>query len=285
MRAPRWSAPQEFLERLALDLAMGEPRLLCRTVSFRPIMGRTAAEARNFVLRLLTDLHDGGESRPLPIVMDRRGFTRAASDLLESAHRESAQPVALLGHGAEHLPVEVLEDLGLAWRLYSGWAGEHHRCTLLVAGSVDAIALGQNALSVELTDLSDAEVADTLLRHYGSVPSGMLEPVVKICGGVPGVLDAMLAGITQARHLPTTAGDALKRVGTVGEELRGAVQGVLASPEIAERLHVLADGAAHREDPDLDRDLLMVGLARRARQPGPPHVVLRAPLLAAAALG
>ncbi len=283
LRTPRWSAPQPFLERLALDLAVGEPRLLCRTVSFRPMMGRSPAEARNFVLRLLTELWDGGEARPLPIVMDRRGFTRAASDLFEAAHRDSAQAVALLGHGAEHLPVEVLEDLGQAWRLYTGWAGDNRRCTMLISGTVDVPTLGAGTVALELTDLSDAEVAECLIQHYGSIPSGMLEPVVKICGGVPGVLDAMLAGVTQARNLPTNPGDALRRVGGVGEELRGAVQGVMASPDIADRLHQLADGLPHSEDAELDRDLLMVGLARRARQPGPPQVVLRAHLLAAAA--
>src|SRR4051812_11808227 len=50
MLTPRWSAPQGFLEDLALDLAVGEPEIGCRTVSFRPLMGRSAPEAWNFLL-------------------------------------------------------------------------------------------------------------------------------------------------------------------------------------------------------------------------------------------
>ena len=45
------------------------------------------------------------------MVADRGGFRYALSALIEEAHESAPHAVALLAHGAEHAPAEVIEDL------------------------------------------------------------------------------------------------------------------------------------------------------------------------------
>lgn len=282
MVTPRWSAPQSFLEELALDLAVGEPGVGCRTVSFRPLLGRSTSEAWNFLLRVLADLA-GTEGRIVPTVADRRGFLYVAEELLDEAHEESPYPVALLGHGCEHLPVEVLIDLAQLWTDYQGRVAGNRRCTMLLAGSVDTPALDVGgALRVVLTDFGEMEAEENLITQVRGSAS-LVSKASRFSGGVPALLQAIVNGAATT-GLPSQPEDLLRVMGPVADELRSAVNSALTSPRTADRFYELLHGVPLLEDPAVDRELLMAGLLRRVRVKGDNLVELRSPAIAAAAM-
>jgi hypothetical protein len=282
MLTPRWSAPQAFLEDLALDLAVGEPEIGCRTVSFRPLMNRSAPEAWNFILRVLGEL-GGNEwgSRAVPMVGERRGFYNAAEMMLDAAQEDAAYPIALLAHGAEHLPVEVLDDIGQVWARYAEQTTSGRRCTLLLAGSVDTPALDvQGASRLDLADFGEAEAAASLVLQLGRVDPREVARAARFSGGVPAIVQALAASTD---GLPISPGEYLRAIGPIGEEIRGAVQIALTQPDTAERLHQLLDGEPRLEEPEVDPQLLMAGIVKKVRHVGGPHVALRTPAIAAVA--
>lgn len=282
MLTPRWSAPQGFLEDIALDLAVGEPSVGCRTVSFRPLLGRSNAEAWNFILRVLAELgNTSWQQRPLPMVVDRRGFYYASEQLLDEAHQEAPYPVALLAHSCEHLPVEVLEDIALVWARYAERARSERRCTVLLAGSVDTPALDVGgAARMELTDFAESEAAAALVMHVGAIPPRLLERAAQFSGGVPAIVKALGEGAGNGAF-PAQPEDMLRAMGPVADELRFAMQSAMAEPDAAERLYQLMLGEPLIEEPSLDRGLLMAGLLRRSRLVGESRVELRSAALAA----
>lgn len=283
MLTPRWSAPQSFLEDLALDLAVGEPEIGCRTVSFRPLMGRGASESWNFLLRVIADLGGADNSaRMLPMVCDRRGFFNASAMLLERAQEESPYPVALLAHGAEHLPVEVLDDLAQMWARYASDVRAERRCTLLLAGSVETPALDVGPNRIDLADFGEVEATDSLVLQLGAVDPAEVERAARFSGGVPAIVQALVAGSERAANLPNSPSELLRSTGHLGEEIRTAVQGVMTAPDTAERFMTLLDGDARDFEPDLDDALLLAGVIRRVRKPGAPKVALRSPAIVAA---
>jgi hypothetical protein len=279
---PRWSSPQTFLEDLALDLAVGQPGVQCRTVSFRPLRKRSAAEAWNFVLRVLGDLTGGdAAARPLPMVCDRRGFLFAAGQMLEIAHEEAPAPIALLAHGTDNLPVEVIADLTEVWNRYLSSAGER-RCTVLFAGGIEHAGLDiEEAIHLDLCDFAPIEATAALAGRVGSPPDQSLDTAIRFSGGVPAILSALAEGAVARGVVPTAPAELLRCLGPVADELRAAVEMALTAADSAERLHVLLDGDSHLEDPEVDRALLMSGVIRRVRGPGSPRVALRSPALAA----
>lgn len=304
MVTPRWSAPQAFLEEIALDLAVGEPRVLCRTISLRPMLGRSTPEAWNFLLRVMGDLC-GPEfsTRPVPVVCDRRGFLYAADALLDLAQDASPTPVALLAHGTEHLPVEVLTDLAEVWARYAEQARDSRRCTLLVAGAVETPAFHVNPLPpIELTDYAEAEAAAALFPHAGPGDAIALQRAVLLSGGVPAIVQAIVARATALRDdsgligrgfrvarrtadqlltMPSDPGALLRAIGPLAEELRASVAVALTDPEVAGRFYALGEQGALDEHPVHDLPLLHAGLARRVRgRHGTVQVELRTPALA-----
>ena len=286
MLTPRWTAPQDFLEDLALDLAVGEPSVGCRTVSFRPLLGRSSAEAWNFILRVLADLATPSwQGRPLPMVVDRRGFYYAAEQMLDEAHTEAPYPVALLAHSCEHLPVDVLEDLALVWARYAERARTDRRCTVLLAGSVDTPALDVgNAARIELGDMGEAEAASALVMQVGAVPPRLLERAAQFSGGVPAVVAALGDGVADGTF-PSDPEEMLRAMGPLADELRAAVQSAMRTPDTADRLQELMLGEPMIEEPSVDRELMMVGLLRRVRGVGAPRVELRTAAIIGAAGG
>ena len=304
VRTPRWSAPQGFLEDLALDLAVGEPRVSCRTVSLRPLAGRSPQEAWNFLLRVMGELAGPQAGRrPLMMVCERRGFQFAAEELLEAAHEDSPERVALLLHGAEHLPVEVLEDVTRLFSRYAEEARDGRRVGMLLAGSVDSPAFRDAYESpVELTDFGEAEAAAALFMRLGAADVNMVRRTVLLSGGVPAIVNALLQGLGPAepeeapaprrgfqvsrvsaptRRLPGDPEGLIRAIGPLGDELRACVSMALSEPRHAARFYRLADIGPQPEDPAEDGALVLAGLARRTRGPhGGSWVELRAPALA-----
>jgi hypothetical protein len=279
---PRWSAPQGFLEDLALDLAVGEPKLACRTVAMRPVMGRTEAEAWNYLLRVIAELAGPDAARrPVPMVCTRAGFQHAADHLLDRAHAEAPLPVALLGHGAEHLPLDVLQDLSEAWARYAERVEGPRRCTLLLAGSARTPALSSGmSATLDLGDYGPSEAAATMVLQMGPVPIPMLQAAARFSGGVPALVHALATGVAEHATLPTDADAMLRCLGPMADELRSVVSMALMSLDAADRFYALADGGAHPEVPALDDALRNAGLVRRTRGAAGSRVELRSPALA-----
>lgn len=280
---PRWSAPQAFLEDLALDLAVGDPPVACRTLACRPLRGRSPVEAWNPLLRAMAELIEGMPAgRPIPVVCERRGFLHLAGRLLDEAHERNEVPAALLVHGVEHLPVEVLADLQEAWATYRQGAVDGPRSTLLLAGASATPALALSDLvTLDLTDFSRAESTATLLLRLGTVSLPELFRPVRFTGGVPALVHALGEGASRTGEVPRHSLDMIRAMGPVAEEVRAAVATALTSAPIAERFYALCDGSAQPFDPERDETLLLSGLARRARDP--EKVELRAPAFAAVA--
>lgn len=297
---PRWSEPQRFFDDLALDLAVGEPAIGCRAVSLRPVVGRTLGEAWQFTLHVFTQLGRGDWHSERPAsVADRRGFRWALGELIERAHRESSRPVALLAHGAEHLPVEILEDIATVWCSYVDAHPDGRRCALLLAGAAGAMRVDwlrlAHAPRILLADLGEAEAAAAIVSRAGPLPYRQLERVARFTGGVPGLVYAVGDVIRRLGQVPLYRDELLQSTGTMADEIRGAVDIVAADGALADRLQALRSCEARPYEPALDPPLLSAGLVREVRGPGggwdvrlgqeagegPARVALRAPAIAA----
>lgn len=281
--APRWSASMRFLEDLALDLAVGEPAVGCRTVDLRPLKDRSRGEVWQFLQHVFSQLGQRGwRGRAPGTVVDRRGFRWSMEQLLEEVHAAAPHRVALLAHGAEHLPLDVIEDLTSTWDEYTDRHPEGRRLTLLLAGSRAArwLRVG-DAPRLDLADFGEAEAAAAIVGRAGPMPLRHLEEVARFTGGIPSLVEAVGDRAREAGSLPLRRSDLLVSMGRLADEMRGAVDIVAASDPLADRLHALIDGAPARRVAGVDDPLLQAGLLKEVRAPGGDRVALRAPAIAA----
>jgi len=278
---PRWSGVSRFLEELALDLAVGEPAIGCRTVTFRSLRGRTLGEAWQFVLHVFGQLGQRGWRHRSPtMVADRRGFRWSMEQLLEEAHQSAPHRVALMAHGAEHLPVEIIEDLTTSWQEYCERHPEGRRSTLLLAASVDAPWIDiDSAPRIDLSDFGEAEAAAVIVRRAGPMPVRTLERVAHLSGGIPEMVDALGRRARHEHHLPVDSEELIHSMGPLADELRGVVDIVAAHGDLSDRLHELVSGEPLEEVEEVDHALRMAGLVRRVRGHGGPRVIIRAPAI------
>lgn len=279
--APPWAAVPRFLEDLSLDLAVGEPAVGCRVVSFRSAYGRPKAEVWQLALQLFSQLGQRGWYRAAPTtVADRRGFRYAMESVLERAHRESPHRVALLARDVEALPVDVLEDIAAIWSGYRERHAVERRCSVVLGTTESAgwLKLG-SAPRVELVDFASDEATASLLSSVGPMPEQDVKRVTHLTGGIPALVDAVAATARRTGHLPTEPRDVLECLGPVAGELRTAVDHAIALDPLADRLTSLRPGEPDTEAPDVDTPLLRAGLVRRVRAPGGDKVELRAPIL------
>jgi hypothetical protein len=277
---PRWSNPQTFLEEIALDLAVGEPAVGCRSVSFRPLMGRRAPEAWSFILSVLSQLRSRQNQGNSPIIVaGGRGFRSAALDILLHAQDETDHNLALLGHGAEYLPIDVIEDLGEVWANYVQRIPRGRRTTMLLAGSVNARMDLESGHRVQLADYGEAEAAAAIIGRVGPSSRVHLETAARFSGGIPAVVEALGRGAQAQGTMPRSRAGLVRTLGPLGQEMRMAVDIVKADSDLAERLHQLLRGEPLVEVPQVDKPLMLAGLLRRVRLPGQDRVMLRAPAI------
>ena len=281
MLTPRWSRPQSFLEDLALDLAVGEPGVSCRTISLRPLKGRSEGECWNFLLRVLAQLYavSWNEARA-PQPASRLGFRTAVETLLERTQNEAIAPMALLSHGAEYVPWSVLDDLSQAWARFAEAHPEERRVTLLLSGTVEAPAMHlEEAPRIVLADYGEAEAAAAIVGRAGPAARAQLEAAARFTGGMPALVDALGFGARARGSLPRSQSGMVRALGTLSDELRGALEIAASDPLIAERLELLSKGEPVVEVPEVDQPLKMAGLIRYSRRLGEDTVQLRAPAL------
>lgn len=282
VRTPRWSSPATFLEDLALDLAVGEPGMGCRTVNLRPLKGRRASESWQYTLHVFGQLgRREWRHRTPQMVVDRGGFRFALSTLIEEVHRTCVHPVALLAHGAEFAPVEVIEDIASVWRDYLECYPSGRRCTVLLAGTAgnDWWPL-VGAPRVDLVDYGEAEAAAVIVGQAGKVPFSSLRKAAHFSGGVPGLVEALGERIRQDSSVPSHDDELLASLGSVVDEIRGAVDIVHMDSALADRLYDLVPGEPLQREPEVDEALAMAGLIRPVKCHGEDKVKLRAPAIA-----
>jgi hypothetical protein len=155
---------------------------------------------------------------------------------------------------------------------------------MLLAGSVASPALtAAGATTIELGDYATSEATATMVLQTGPVPYEVLLRAAQFAGGVPALVHALAAGVTELALLPEEPSDMLRCMGPMADELRNAVDLALTSPDRADRFFELSDGQPHPGRPEVDVDLRMAGLIRPARASLPGEVVLRCPALAAVA--
>ena len=279
--APPWASVPRFLEELSLDLAVGEPAVGCRVVSFRSAYGRPKAEVWQLALQLFSQLGQRGWHRATPTtVADRRGFRYALESVLERAHSDSPHRVALLGRDVEALPVDVLEDIAATWSSYRERHALERRCAVLLATTESArwLKLG-SAPRVELVDFAGDEASASLRTRMGPMPERDVASVVRLTGGIPDLVDRVATAARRTGDLPTDPHEVLDCLGPVAGELRVAVDHAIALDSLADRLVSLRPGEPEKEVPEVDTPLVRAGLVRRVRAPGGSRVELRAPIL------
>lgn len=281
LTAPPWAGVPRFLEDLSLDLAVGEPAVGCRAVSFRPVHGRPRAEAWQLTLQLFGQLGQRGWHQAAPSsVADRRGFRWALEERIEAAHASSPHRVALLARDVEHLPVELLEDVAMVWSDYRERHAVDRRCTVLLAttDSADWLNLA-SAPKVELVDFADAEAVSSIVGRCGPMPVADLAEVARLTGGVPGLIEKVSDVARRTGALPVRPADLLECLGPVAGELRAAVDQAIAHDPLADRLMSLRPGELTEEEPEVDVPLLRAGLLRKVRSGDGPRIALRAAVL------
>lgn len=283
VHTPRWSSPQGFFERVSMDLAVGEGAVRCRVVDLRPAQGRALPEAWRLSVEVLSQLGrpDWGREAPF-VVADRGGFRAKLKQILMEAERSKGEPIALLLHGAEHLPVSVVEDLAETYNQVAERLGVDRRGTLLLAGGagLDEVRLFGDA-ELDLADYGEEEAERALVEAAGPLPRRSLAALARFTGGVPQLVESLGAFI-RTRGAPALSPDSLLAgLGPLGFELRGAVDIANADDALADRLMALHESELLPETPDLDGALWSAGLVRRVRQGDCDWVGLRAPAIGA----
>lgn len=281
LSTPRWSVPRSFLEDLALELAVGEPGIGCRSVSFRAARGRPEGETWQLALSLFAQLGQPRWVSGAPMAaVDRRGFRTRLAQILEQTEQTLRAPVALLASDVDSLPVETLEDIADIWGEHVRAAGAERRSLLLLSGVAACTAL-PGAVRLELLDYGEGEAVEALHRRAGPFPSRALRTLARFTGGVPGLVEVLGERIAEG-HVPALNPDALlAELGGLADELRGAVDIATADGQLAERLQSLLPGEPLPEEPALDGHLLDAGLIRRSHVAAGPLVELRSPAIAA----
>lgn len=274
---PRWSAPERFLDDVAVDLGIGEPKVEARVLSLAPVAGRNAVDSWRWILLALTEFFEIDELGPAYQAVDRVGFRRVLRSLFDLSL--GGPPRALLLHGLHLLDVEARDDLIAAFTAHAADAGADRSLTVLLAGLLEGVPVEvDGALRTELPDYNGVEAYEALLELLPLKHRAGLETVVQLSGGVPEVLQRA------ARTVRETGGkvegnDALwEALGPLADEMRSAIDIVQSEPQLADRLEQVARFGTIKAG-DTDEALLRAGLLSRGTRRRRDCVKLRAPLL------
>lgn len=272
---PRWSGVSRFLDDLALDLLVGEPKVHCRPLSLAPLQGRTVHESWTWLVHALAGFCHLEVDGPVAQAVSRHGFRHVMAGLFDLSCRGPRR--ALLVHGVEHLHVEARDDLFRVFEDHVRKSGPDRRVNLLFAGSVDAPSFTiRNAQRLVLIDYGRNEAVEALVEYIGPVDRTSLNDVVDLVGGVP----ELLAAIGDSGVVDASRSGLLRALGPLADEVRGAVAIVSAVDGLVERLESVFDAEVAREEPRWDRMLVRAGLVEQASSGQARRVRVRAPMFA-----
>lgn len=275
---PRWSQAPRFLDDLATDLAIGEPKIQARPLSLGPLLSRNAHESWTWLAHAMAEFCEIKLEGPIAQAVDRHGFRNVLGRLFR--HSTHGPRRALLIHGVEHLHVEARDDLLRVFNDHVDEAGDMRRVVLLLAGSVDAPQFDlPGADRIVLPDFARAEAVEALAEYVGSAERHRLDTVVGLLGGVPALLDRVGAAWEKEGRTSADKEALWRALGPLADEVRGAVAIVSAVDGLADRLEQVSREGAIAEDTQWDRMLVRAGLFALVGAPT-RRVSLRAPLFA-----
>ena len=312
LMTPKWSNPRQFLDEMALELALGEPAIGCRTVSFQAVAGRGVVESRQLCLHILGQIgRRGWTEMSVAMVSGRDGFRMAVLNLLELAHRESRQRLVLVGHDADALPAELVDDLSEAFFMYRANHPEGLRCTIVLSAAQDSKWLNLGGSErVTLSDYDEAEATLVVSQAHLSAQTGSLDSDstttsgslsdsvltgISNAGGIPAAVDALTAGVASGRShgantyalcglkqigSNTHTGHVNRELGVVYQEMREVIHMVSSHGALSDRLHMMKSLEIFPEAKEVDHQLTVAGLLRREQRVDGVYVSLRAPMMA-----
>lgn len=273
---PRWSEARDFLDDVAVDLSVGRPRILCRTLSMAPMDGRSVYDGRQWLTRAIIEFCELYVPGPVWQAVDRNGFRTVMRDLLRRARTGPRR--ALLMHGLEHLHVEALADFVEVFREHVEELGEERRLNVVLGGSVDTPGFDlPGAGRVVLPDYSAAEAEEVLVETLGPTDPTLLRAAVGLVGGVPALLRAVAHAASAGRWVTASPEELVQALGPLRDEVSGALEIVRADGALADRLEQLA-AAGSATAVGADEVLLRAGIAQRTPRGAPPRVAVRAPV-------
>jgi hypothetical protein len=273
---PRWSCAREFLDDVGVDLAVGKPTVVCRTLSMAPMAGRTVHDSRQWLSRAIIEFCELYVPGPVWQAVDRTGFRYVMRDLLRRARTGPRR--ALLVHGLEHLHVEALQDFVEVFGEHVAEFGGERRLNVVLGGSVDMASFEfPGAARVTLRDYSREEAAHALVEVTGPIDRALVDAAIDLVGGVPGLLSALGDAALGGHWLSTKRADVLRALGGVGDEIRGAIDIVRSDVQLAERLDEILRRSPAPLDAERDDPMLRAGILQTLDG---GRVGVRAPLFA-----
>jgi hypothetical protein len=275
---PRWSQAQRFLDDVAVDVAIGTPRVEARLLSLQPLAGRNVHEAWSWLAQAFVEFCSLPSDGPLAHAVNRHGFRHALTSVFRRSTRGPRR--ALLLHGLEHLHVEARDDVLRCFEDHLDEVGTDRRLTLLFGGSVDTPQFElRGGVKIALPDFGPDEAIEALVEYLGPGERDRIAQVVELVGGVPALLDR-LGSEAELGRLAADRDGLWRALGPLAEEVRGAVAIVSAVDGLAERLEEVSREGPLPEDVRWDRMLLRAGLFSAEGRIGRGKVALRAPLFA-----
>lgn len=274
---PRWSQVPRFLDDIALDLQIHSPPLESRVLSLSPLQGRPPHETWGWLVKGLTEFCEVEIAGRVAQAVNRQGFRAVLAQLF--ARTTTNSPRALLMHGFEHLHVETRDDLLTVYRDHLETVGTNRRVVLLFAGAIDGPNFElEDAERIVLPDFGPEEAMEALAEYTGPTDRDRMSRLLDVIGGVPALIDR-LGSDAEANGKVAIDRDLIWRaLGSLAEEVRGAVAIVSSVDGLAERLDDIAKAGSLPEDAKTDRMLVRAGLLAVS---GPPRKVsLRAPMFA-----
>jgi len=282
---PRWSEAQPFLDDVSIDIRLGRPSILSRTLSLKQMSERPINDAWRFILQGLIEFcHLHGEVGAA--VVDRNGFRNHLAELLSRLKKGPRR--ALMVHGVEHLNTEVRSDLIELFEQYRiETPSEDRKLNMLFACSVDSPAFEiAGAARIVLADYAPIEAIEALVEYLGPVDKTRLNQAVQVIGGVPALLRALGNDGVSSGTLALGRSAIWRALGPLADEIRGALDIVASDDRLARRLeHVAQEGPVPRDEDEGDEDLVRAGLIQEVTWGRPNRVQVRAPVFAELALG
>ncbi|MCA9488922.1 MAG: hypothetical protein KC621_03345 [Myxococcales bacterium] len=263
MVTPRWSQARRFLDDVATDLLLGEPRVVCRTLSLAPLEGRTPHQAWNWLVLAITEFCDLRAGDGAWRMVSRHGFRHTLKDLFQRAEEDPTRRCLMI-HGLEHMHVEALRDLIHVFEDHAHQREGEPRFNLLLAGSIDAPHFDiAGTERLVLTDFSEVEALETLVEHLGVDEIPKLRDLVSIVGGVPAMLD------TFGQEVPGAIGEVIadrraawRVMGNLALEMQQAFSIVAADDALHDRIEEMANADQPLPLDPRDDALIRAGLVR-----------------------
>ena len=301
--APPWSSPRQFLEEVSGQLALSDPSIGSVQLEVGHLQGRTAAVQMSALLGGVWRLAHSGKlfryatkthmrsaerrARECQLYLgDRRSFRLMLAEAFDHFQQYGRGRMLLSLMGLDKIEAEVISDFGLAWGAARGRYPEGFRLEILGLANGESKWLQMpGGQTIHLVDYDSDETLERFDAHGVSARTGL----AKWCGGIPGIVDAVLALNRAGEKLPQTlsiaevgAYDRLSPMRKIAMQMRQSIEQFSLHAGFNTRLRHLLACTQDKECREVDLPLLHAGLIRRmdgAMISPTRQVVLRAPLV------